>query len=301
MQVKRADDATDQVDSAMWLPCQLHHACPNNYHYFSLGDTCGCLFFGGGWKRDGDKGRRDPQVPPDVHSYCTHVMNGRCPRGYVGLWDQRNGGKCYCGPPKANVDLVPRNVLEHTSNPLNLTAYCAHALKGRCAHGTVALGNQVGGYCYCETMSEGTSVSAAGPTTADTVFKRLVPQPLKVPSGISSNDWTAIEVSLILLQDSIKTQPDLHKVCTGEKDPQAFGFKLEVFRRLCSPEIIMPVADSEIEKAKLKVSSAIWIDSDLQKHKNDVYGACDEAENQNVIPSDLDKQWIISHMCHYDT
>ncbi len=135
-------------------------------------------------------------------------------------------------------------------------------------------------------------------TTSDMLIKRLLPQPLKFPTGISNNDWTAIEVALVLIGDSIKSQSDLHQVCTGAKDPQAFGFGLNIFRKLCTPEINMPVSQAEIDKAEQKVYSAGWIDTILQKYNSDVYGACDEAQRNGVISSTLDKQWIISQMCH---
>ena len=141
-------------------------------------------------------------------------------------------------------------------------------------------------------------MSTAGPTTADTITSRLMPFPLKFPTGIISNDWTAIEGILVLLDGRLKTQTDLHQVCTGEKDPMVYGFKLDVFRKLCTPEITMPVATAEVVKTEKKVYSALWIDTVLARYNNDFSRACKDAKRPGQIPPSLDEKFILSQLCN---
>ena len=126
---------------------------------------------------------------------------------------------------------------------------------------------------------------------------RLLPEPLTFPTGISNTDWTAIEVSLVLLTDYFTSQASFSQVCTGEKDPQAYGFKLEIFRKLCTPEITIPVARTEVEKAEDRVYSALWIDTVLIRRNNDFQGACGEAKSTDFTGTTLDREWIISQLC----
>jgi hypothetical protein len=140
--------------------------------------------------------------------------------------------------------------------------------------------------------------SRSAPTTAEILISRLLPANLKFPSGISSDDWTAIQVTLLLFDEMvIKSQSDLHQACTGAKVPLAYGFKPEIFCKLCKPEITMPVSSSEVAKAQEKVDSAIFIDNKLLKYSNDFSSACTEAKGADAISSGLDRSWILSQLC----
>jgi hypothetical protein len=141
-------------------------------------------------------------------------------------------------------------------------------------------------------------MSISGPTTAETLTYRLLPFPLKFPTGIISNDWTAIQGTLVLLDGRLKTQTDLHQVCTGEKDPMVYGFKLDIFRKLCTPEITMPIATPEVAETEQKVYSALWIDTVLARYSNDFSRACKDAKRPGEIPASLDGKFILSQLCN---
>jgi hypothetical protein len=226
---------------------------------------------------------------------CEH--HHKCPLGYK-LFDL-GGDRCRCtflGGWKRDTNLgEPKNF----RIPMNPHEYCKNSLKGKCGGGTTGLWNQRTGRCYCGT-SKASDSSAAAPTTFDVLTSRLLPLPLRFPTGISNTDWTAVEVTLVLLDESIKTQTGFHQICTGEKILQAFGFKLDIFQKICSPEISIPVAEAEIVKAQTKVYSALWIDTVLQKHNNDFHAACEEAKSPGGTESTslLDKQWIVDQLCY---
>lgn len=153
------------------------------------------------------------------------------------------------------------------------------------------------GYCYCGPEPKDPSVSIAGPTTAENLTSRLLPQPLKFPTAIPADEWVAIQASLVLLDDHIKSQADLYRVCTGAEDPQVYGFKLEVFRKVCNPEITMPAPSSEIVKARNRVLSALYIDTILEQNSNDFGAACEEAKSPNTPDRGFDNEWIVSVLC----
>lgn len=298
MLVKRGDENAAQADTSLGN-CNDRGSCPPSLRYVNLGGICGCLYFPAGWKRDNAITPEQMRVPFDPHVYCENTMKGHCPGGTSGLWSQHDG-KCYCGAAKAVVDLVTREEQDESRIPHGPQKHCFTLLKDRCADGNIGLWDRKGGLCYCGPASiKSPAVSAAVPTTAEMLTGRLMPGPHKFPTGISNTDWTAIEVALVLLDDSIKTHSTFHEVCTGAKDPQAFGFELSIFRKLCTPEITMPVTSAEIQKAKKKVYSALFIDTKLQKHNGDFPGACEEAKSNGTIPSisTLDKEYITSQLC----
>lgn len=302
MPVKRVDEDMAQPESTVWKYwCHGgENVCPRSYRFIDHHDgTCSCFFFSGSWKRDTDLGppqKDESRVPFDPRSYCANVLKEHCQGGTTGLWNSR-AGRCFCGSAKADVDLVTREEQVESSVPEDPGTICVHALEGRCADGMMGLWDKEQAYCYCGTASKNAYVSAAGPTTASTLTSRLMPQPLKFPTGISINDYTALQVTLMVLDGRIKSQTELHQVCTGENDLQAYGFKLEIFRKICTPEITMPVAAPEVVKAEEKVYSALWIDNILEKYKNDFSDACNEARVPGRIPSSFDKQWILSQLC----
>ena len=308
MPVKPVDQGAAQAENSMLVyRCnEGQDECPRGFHFVDLrGGRCACRPVIGSWKRDADLGPQvmnDPgRVPFDPRVYCTNSYKGRCPNGQVGLWDRHNG-RCFCGSAKTVVDLVTREEQSVSQDAAGRYGKCADTMEGHCANGTVGVWDNEGQRCCCRATSKNSSIYAGGPTTSNMITSRLLPQPLKYPTGISPNDWTAIQVTLVLLDETLKSQTDFGQVCTGEKDLQAYGFKLEIFAKICKPEITMPVAQSEVAKAQKKVYSALWIDTILERHHNgglyDFYGACEEAKVPEAIPSTLDKQYILSQLCY---
>ncbi|KAF7505601.1 hypothetical protein GJ744_000610 [Endocarpon pusillum] len=304
MPVKALDQDTAQAENSMWMyPC--HEGCPLGFKQINLGGgNCACL---GGRKRDADLAPQvmnDPgrfPVPMDPRVHCTNFLKGRCLNGQVGLWDSRNG-RCFCGSAKTVVDLVTREEQSVSQDAVDRDGKCADIMGVQCANGTVGVWDNDKQRCCCGITSKNLSMPGPNDTTGDMLTSRLLPQPLKYPTGISPTDWTAIEVTLVLLDETLKSQTDLGQVCTGEKDLQAFGFKPEIFAKICKPEITMPVAQPEIAKAQKKVYSALWIDTILGRHHNgglyDFYGACEEARVPDAVPSTLDKEYILSQLCN---
>jgi hypothetical protein len=311
MLAERNDAGTAQPESAM-LDCKKPHRCPRGYYFAHYPDSCWCIPGGGSWKRDDDATANKqeelpntqeeaPRFPFDPRVVCLNTLKGRCGGGRVGLWDQHQG-KCYCGTPKAKaraeIELDPCAEQDESIIAVDYPAICVQTLNGSCPAGNRGLWDKSAGHCYCGAESQNLSVSAVQPTTADMLIRRLLPQPLKYPTGISNTDWTAIEVTLVLLDEHVKSQTEFHDMCTGAKDPQAYGFKIEIFRKICTPEVTIPVAKPEIEKAQQRVYSALFIDTILVKHNNDFHGACEEAKAPNVIQASLDKTYIVSQLCH---
>ncbi len=305
---KLIDQDTAQAENTMWVyRCDKYqHKCPRGYHFVDLrGDRCACLPRTGAWKRDANDA---PQInnalgrfPFDPKVYCTNAYKGRCPNGQVGLWDSR-GGRCFCGSAKTVIDLATMENKVVSPDAIDLHEECVRTMGGHCGNRTVGLWDSEGQHCHCPTTSKNLSVDTGRPTTSKTLTGQLLPQPLKYPTNISNTDWTAIQVTLVLLDETIKSQMDFRQVCTGEKDLQAFGFKNEVFGKICNREITMPVAQAEIAKAQKKVYSALWIDTILERHHNgglyDFYGACEEARVSDAIPPTLDKEYILSQLCY---
>jgi len=217
--------------------------------------------------------KSESRNPFDIHVYCANWLKRQCPAGTSGHFNSR-ARICFCGRGKMNMDIATRDT--DTTPPSPLPPHCGPARNG----------------------TSNVTMSTAGPTTADTITSRLMPFPLKFPTGIISNDWTAIEGILVLLDGRLKTQTDLHQVCTGEKDPMVYGFKLDVFRKLCTPEITMPVATAEVVKTEKKVYSALWIDTVLARYNNDFSRACKDAKRPGQIPPSLDEKFILSQLCN---
>ena len=252
------------------------------------------------------EGTEASRVPFDPHVYCKNQIN--CPSGSVGLWDQR-AGRCYCGPRRANLDIDPREETEASRIPFDPHVYCAN--QTRCPPGSAGLWDNRTGRCYCgprranialDTREEAEASRPQSdrktPTTVYVLTHRLLPQPLTFPTGISPANWTAIQTTLALLREYIKSESDLEQVCAGTKNPQAYGFKLETFRKICNPNITVPVSQPEINKAVQMVNSANFIDTILQRNDNKFGGACSEAKSPGVIPSPLDSEWILFVLCH---
>jgi hypothetical protein len=133
-------------------------------------------------------------------------------------------------------------------------------------------------------------------STADNIVSRLVAQPLDSPIDLTANDWNAVQTTLALLDWGIKSQADFHEICTGAQDPAAYGFKLDIFRRVCKPEIAIPVAEAEIVKAQCKVNSSRWAATILDIKNNDKAAACADAKTPGRISSLLDKPLILSQL-----
>jgi hypothetical protein len=243
------------------------------------------------------------RVPFDPKVYCANTLKDECPGGTIGLWSQ-NSGRCYCGAGRTILELSSREEQSQAPAPGNHDTFCAEALRSHCPDSTVGLWSEQEACCYCypstrKPLTQDSVVSVAGNlTTTYELTKRLLPKPLKFPSNISSTDYTAILGTLILLDLSIKSQDDLHQICTGAEHPQVYGFKLDIFLKLCTPEITIPVVKSEIIRAQQKVLSLMWIDTALQKYDNDFELACAEARLPDVIPSILATAWIMSKLCH---
>lgn len=134
-------------------------------------------------------------------------------------------------------------------------------------------------------------------STADSIVSRLVAQPLNSPIELSAADWNAVQTTLALLEGIITSQAEFHQICTGAQDPTAYGFKLDIFRRVCKPEIAVPVAQAEILKAECMVNSARWVATTLELNHNDGAAACANAKTPGRIPSLLDKSFILSQLC----
>ncbi|ERF69183.1 hypothetical protein EPUS_01140 [Endocarpon pusillum Z07020] len=304
MPVKTLDQDTAQADNSMWAyPC--HEGCPRGFEVINLGGGwCACRGGIRSEKRDADLApqvMKDPgRFPFDPRVHCTNTLKGRCSNGQAGLWDRRNG-RCFCGSAKTVVDLVTRKEQSVSQDAVDRDGTCADTMGVHCANGTVGVGDNDRQRC-CETTSTNSTRPDGNATTSDTLTSRLLPQPLKYPTGISLADWNAIIVTLVLLDETLKSQTDFGQVCTGEKDLQAFGFQLEIFSKICQPEITMPVAQPEIAKAQKRVYSALWIDTILERHHNgglyDFYGACEEAKVPDAVPSTLDKEYILSQLCY---
>jgi hypothetical protein len=250
-----------------------------------------------------DLAARDADLSPParpVDPFITQCWKSHCPDGTSGHWNVRTHA-CFCGSARSVVDLVPREEQVESSIPFEPEKICFYAIDKACKNGTVGHWDKERSHCYCRPASNGTSpsvsTSAAGPTTADTLTHLLLPHPLKFPTGTSSRDWTAIQGTLVLLGGVLQSQLALHQVCTDEKNPQVYGFKLELFRKLCSPEIAMPVAGAEVEKAEQKVYAALWIDTVLARYGNDFEVACKDAKRAGQIPESLDRKWILAQLC----
>lgn len=269
----------------------------------------------------------DPRTRYDPRFVCVKIMKGRCPPRSVGYWDKRSG-HCYCGAPKkASVnDIVSREELGESRSPFNPHAvgdqYASDA--GRSDPHTdhchcesreedVDLNTRDAG-CHCEPRKEDLDLNTGGNDAEISsiqndggtnisiplmLTQRLMSQPLKFPTGISYPDWTAIQVSLALLGGYVKSQSDLHQICTGAQKPEVYGFKLDIFRRLCTPgEIHVPVSPLDLRLAERKVSSALFIDTMLQRYKNDYGLACQAVKRSGAIPDVLDTEWIRTVLCH---
>jgi hypothetical protein len=313
MLAKRVDQGTAEVEDAV-LKCDIRERrCPMGWYYVDRGTRCFCFPGVGFLKRDAGLATRedtsDSRVLYDPHGICAHKLKGKCAPGTVGLWDSREG-RCYCGRlRKSNIEIVPREEGESSRVPFDPHVYCANRVK--CPSGSVGLWDNRAGRCYCGLRRANIDINTRDEaeasrlqygrktlTTANVLANHLMGEHLTFPTGISNPDWTAIQATLAILHEYINSQPDLHQVCTGAKNPQAYGFKLEIFRRICKPEIVVPIPHPEIEKAEQKVNSALFIDTILQRNKNNFGSACNEAEASGVIPSPLDRQWILLVLCH---
>lgn len=302
MPAKTLDQDTAQAENSMWVyRCQ--DGCPSGFDVINLGGgQCACRGGLGTWKRDADLApqvRNEPgPVPFSPRAYCTTALKGRCSNGQLALWDRRSG-RCFCESAKTVVDLVTREEQSVSQDAVDRDGKCADTMGGHCTNGTVGVWDNDRQQCFCGITSRNLTEN---PTTSDMLTSRLLPQPLKYPTGISPADWTAIHATLVLLDETLKSQTEFGQVCTGEKDLQVFGFKLDIFAKICNPEITMPVAQPEIAKAQQRVFSALWIDTILERHHNgglyDFYGACEEAKVPDAISSTLDKKYILSQLCY---
>ena len=258
--------------------------------------------------------KRIEQGTAEAHAVAGKCIVGqKCPMGYV---YSGRGDRCYCIPGTGifwrNADLAPREDKEDSRTPFDPHVFCLNNLKDRCAPGTVGLWDKHAGRCYCgprkanidlntreEAETSPLQVDYKTLITEPMLTNRLLPQPLKFPTGISNSDWTAIQATLALLYDYVKSQSDLHQVCTGAKHPKAFGFKLEIFRRICAPdEIYLPVSPLKIQPAEKKVNSALFIDTMLKRYNNNYGLACHAVKPSGAIPHVLDKEWILTVLCN---
>jgi hypothetical protein len=241
-----------------------------------------------------DDNRIPPFLLPPLDSRIMSCWKSVCPDGSA-QWVPRTRS-CFCGSSRSAVDLEPREEQVESDLPLEPERRCFDTMANACKNGTVGLWNKDQRCCYCGPASNMT-LSTAGPTTADILTSRLLPSPLKFPTGIINSDWTAIQGILVLLDGRLKTQTDLHQICTGEKNPLVYGFKLDVFRKLCTPEITVPVATAEVVKTEQKIYSALWIDTVLARYNNDFARACKDAKRPGEIPASLDEMFILSQLC----
>jgi hypothetical protein len=223
-------------------------------------------------------GNFDPRV------YCLNQY--KCPPGQYGHWDNVHGG-CFCARRKA---------MEASLELRDINNYCQK--KKQCPSGQASHWNETEGQCCCP-QTKVAATSSAQPATADFLTSRLLPQPIVFPTKISAANYTAMEVTLVVLDGEIKTQDDLHKVCTGEKDLQAFGFTLSIFQKAaCTPEIVVPVPSREIDKASMKIYTAQDIDTRLQHYNGDFTKACKSLDAQKPS-STLDGAWERDILCKH--
>lgn len=324
MSVKRMDESTSKVENVL-AACYDDGSCPPGYKRSGSKKWCVCIYFGGGWKRDTDIATV-PQVkdeiskPPfDPRAYCANTLKGKCPEGTTGLWTSQDRGHCYCGAGKTGLNLLEREQAHNLRDldqfegsqvldtAVDLESYCIEML-GKCPAGTKIYWSWGSNRCSCaksqgivnfvERGEHGESLNLTESTTPYDLTSRLLPAHLTFPSEISDSDWTAIELTLVLLDESIQSQAEFQRICLGARNPEAYGFKLNIFRKICAPEITIPVSHSTIMEAEQKVLSAQLIDTILQQNSNNFRSGCEHARSPGAIPSTLDQQWILFQLCH---
>lgn len=250
----------------------------------------------------------DSLPSPNTHVFFAPSMKGRCAPEPFAFREYR-GVRRSSASQEAQLDIVPRGENDASRVPFDPHLYCETYTK--CPPESVGLWDIRIGRCFCgspradidlatreEAEASRLQSDRKTPTTVYVLTNRLLPQPLIFPTAISPPSWTAIQTTLALLRDYIKSESDLQRVCSGAKDPQAYGFELEIFRRICNPNITVPVSKSEIDMAEQMILSALFIDTILERNNNNFSGACSEAKSPGVIPSPLDDQWILFVLCH---
>ena len=169
--------------------------------------------------------------------------------------------------------------------------------KKKCPKGEEVFFNYYSYTCRCRPAHpKRDQIPEAPCPVARALAKRLLAGPRNYTS-ISLREWTAISASIYLLEDQIEDQEEFHDICTGKTDPQAFGFDLKVFRRLCHPEITVPVPESVTRQADRRIDSVKWAMLFLHKNEDDKMQACGNLKNSTSVPKELDKPYMSSLLC----